>query len=79
MRRVSQNTLDLNDEFEIVFVKTLREIKGLKSRNILTSARVYFIKTVKDYIMKSEKFINTRLLGRFAPIFFFNFWLWLYL
>jgi len=46
--RVSQKTWEFSDEFDIVFVSISIVITNFKSHNIIMSARVYFIKRIKD-------------------------------
>ena len=48
MYRLSQKTWEFSDKFDIVFVMNSIVIPNFKSRNIIMSVRVYFIKKVKD-------------------------------
>ena len=48
--KVSQKTWEFSDEFDIVFVMNQHiVIPNFKNHNIIMSARVYFMKWVKDY------------------------------
>ena len=45
---MSQKTWEFSDEFDIVYVINSIVIPYFKSQNIIMSARVYFMKRVKD-------------------------------